>query len=461
MKINFLHPTHLRPLVFPAIGAFPQLHCFHSICLSASNEFHSLKVFCLTFTLTLAPALTSHALTPEEIARQAITHNPALQMAAAEIAAAKGARSAALAWPRPELSTQLGAKRNKPEDSSPKDGLSFSAALTLNIEWPGKRILRRAIADRNISLAELAYDQFKHELKTRAYEQAVRLAALQEISRRAKAVTDQVREVITALAQRPRITPPAQIEYQLLESAATAFFQQMLEIENRAQELQFELNLLRQAPSDAHLQVSLPTTIPPPPRPLKTLLQSASHHHPRVKLRALELETALLRLHLARQGAAPDLTLGPYYSREEAEELESTLGITFSLPLPLWDFNKGEIAQAQAQHELSKAALALAQYEAQIEIAKLHREWHRSKRLLEEITESRLKTAEETANLAASQFAAGAIPVQLYLDMQREYLSLAQTRLDALAQALASTTRMNMLTAPQQLPASKTKKSRS
>ena len=405
-------------------------------------------------TLIVAACLlsASHALggsvTVDELVRQVTAGNPALQMAEAEVALARGERVSAGAWRNPELSAAVGAKEARDSENILQgNGVALNVQLTQTFEWPGKGTLRKAIADCNVAIAELALEQFRRALEARVRSLAADLASLDEKRRLAGHLAAEGSKIVQALGDRPKAGVQQTIEIRLIEAAIFDLRKTALELETQVSARRTELNLLRGFPSSSPLQVNADSVRIGAPENLQSLLTSAGANNVQVRLRALELASAGDRLRQARLSAMPDIAIGPFINKENAGDVETTIGAAFSLPLPLWDQGRGEIAQAEARRDLNTAALVLAQREAETEIAKLHREWASAHQLLEDLTPERVQEFQEAAELASRQFRTGSISVQLYLDMQREYLAVASMRQDALATALRNAAAIKQLTA--------------
>ncbi|MFZ2277847.1 MAG: hypothetical protein WAW39_08605 [Prosthecobacter sp.] len=96
----------------------------------------------------------------EHLVSLTLTANTEIRFYEAEIIKARANGSTAGRQSNPTLELQYG--KNKliaPEANS--DGLAFSASLAQPIEWPGRLGLRKAIANRDIALAELGLDRFR------------------------------------------------------------------------------------------------------------------------------------------------------------------------------------------------------------------------------------------------------------------------------------------------------------
>src|SRR5262245_6509474 len=123
-----------------------------------------MKSFHLLTPLILLAAAASPAEekkpTPMSLAAlvaQAIADNPELNFYRAEIGAAAGERKATGAWANPEVTGELGRKRTTGPGLS-AEGTAWSVSVSQTFEWPGRVSLRKAIADRQVKLAEVGLE---------------------------------------------------------------------------------------------------------------------------------------------------------------------------------------------------------------------------------------------------------------------------------------------------------------
>ncbi|MCX8108826.1 MAG: TolC family protein, partial [Verrucomicrobiae bacterium] len=117
----------------------------------------------------IQPDFGSVALTVDALVAEVIQKNLELDFYRAELAAAKGARRSAGEWQNPEVTASLGSKRVWERHGPPLgDGVAWSASVAQPIEWPGRIALRKAIANKQIELAEIGLEQFQATIAARA-----------------------------------------------------------------------------------------------------------------------------------------------------------------------------------------------------------------------------------------------------------------------------------------------------
>ena len=111
----------------------------------------------------------------EDFVAEVLRRNPEVKFYEAEIAAARGERRAAGTFANPELNGDVGHKRaSDAAGTLAGEGVAWSVGLSQSFEWPGRLGLRKAIANRQISMAELGLEKFKASLAARARTSGVR-----------------------------------------------------------------------------------------------------------------------------------------------------------------------------------------------------------------------------------------------------------------------------------------------
>src|SRR5436190_5160808 len=99
----------------------------------------------------------------EALVAEALEKNPELRFYEAEISAARATAKFSGKLPPPEMEASVGHKSVRDSGVS-GEGVAWSVALRQPIEWPGRLGLRKAIANRDIELAELGLRQFRAAL---------------------------------------------------------------------------------------------------------------------------------------------------------------------------------------------------------------------------------------------------------------------------------------------------------
>lgn len=265
----------------------------------------------------------------------------------AETARARGERAQAGAWRNPEVAVEAGHKEVREGDTRER-GAVLGVQLAQTFEFPGKATLRKAVAEQNVLLAEWGVEQFRRELEVRTRVLAAEWRGATAVARIARGVMEDAAEVARTLEARPAAGSPRLIELRLAGAALVELRSAALNAQARADDLRASINLLRGQPPEAPLELLPPVLEAPRPVSPESELYSLAAQHPNVRLKALELERSRLEASSARLSRAPDFTIAPFYSREEAGDVEQMVGASVSLELPLWDHGRGETQAAEA-----------------------------------------------------------------------------------------------------------------
>lgn len=170
-----------------------------------------------------------------------------------------------------------------------------------------------------------------------------------------------------------------------------------------------------------------------------TSLPDAGRNAAYIAARA-EREEALRRVDVAARQARPDVSVSLGIRRFEAEDAHALVA-GVSLPLPLFDRNRGNVAAAQAEVRRADARAAAALLQANAEIRTAH--------ALSVAADARvaaaartLQTAQETYRLARIAYDAGKSPLIELIAARRGLGDARSVVLDALTARLDARTRL-------------------
>ncbi|MGI8604267.1 MAG: TolC family protein [Verrucomicrobiales bacterium] len=361
------------------------------------------------------------ALSIETLVAQTLSENPELKFYEAEIVAAKAARSAAGRLPNPELDLDLGRKAVRSSDTS-ASGVAWAAALAQPIEWPGRLGLRKAIANRDIALAELGLARFKTALAGKVRSLAYGLALQQE---RTAAVTE-VQNRLTALkdviVQRDPAGVTPLLETKVIEATAVVVQKQAADAEIEMQKALLELNQLRGRRATTPLVVRRTDFTFPAYGTADELLAEAAQNNYEIRVRVRELEQQGLKVALSKNERFPTFTVGPTLSRESAGETETVAGIALSVPLPIWNTGKANVTAAQARLVQGQASLLSTQREIERQVTEAAMLYQTHQQRLKAWKPDTLKSFREVAALADRHYRLGAVEVATYVELQEKYL---------------------------------------
>ncbi len=385
--------------------------------------------------------------TVDGLVRHALSTNAELRAWEAEVAAAKGQRTQAGFFKNPEVSTEIGGREVRDSENVLQgNGTTFSIAVTQTFEFPGKGTLRKAIANKNVEIAELGLEQFRlalaGQVRLLAYEH---LAAVSE-AEAAESVYRQSNELSLPLAPQVDFGARQQIEIRLIQASLVELALAIKEAAQRREETRAKLNALLGLPQSMPLRIRDPLTPPHNRLDANRLVLAAQEDNPLLKIRRRELERSARELKAARLDVAPDFAIGPFFSRDVAGDTEQNIGATISATVPLWDWNIGNIQNARARRDAAEALRVKAERDTEAEILSRFKAYELTRRQLGMIPSGLLQNVREASTLANTQFRNGSINAQLYLDTQSAYLDALRASQNAVLDAWRALLDLNLLT---------------
>ncbi|HOW66855.1 MAG TPA: TolC family protein [Candidatus Paceibacterota bacterium] len=391
-------------------------------------------------------ASTVSRITLDALVADVLKNNPELEFYRAEITAARAGRKTAAQWENPEVSVEVGGKRVW-ERNGPSlgDGVAWSVSVAQPFEFPGRLAIRKAIANRQIDLAKLGLEQFEAALGMRARLLGGAVVAAQEREAAAREVSQRFQSLIEVLVQRDPAGVTPLLDQRIIEAGTIILLRRASQATREAQAALMELNALRGRPPETPLTLtgSLPSVSVLPT--VTALNDVARTNNFEVRLRQVELVQQGFRVRLAKNERYPRVSLGPFYSQEEASDEERIVGVGLSMPLPLWNRNSGNIEASEARLQQADALLRLTWRQVERQIAE-HALALRTQ--IDEMSRWRADAAQqfrEAAELADRHYRLGAVPVTTYVEMQVRYLDALDTLLATRAEALEHRQQLELL----------------
>jgi outer membrane protein, heavy metal efflux system len=392
---------------------------------------------------SLAP-VASHTL--DALVAEALEKNPELKFYEAEIAAAKAGRKTAGLLANPELSGDIGQKRVTGGGLS-AEGVAWSVSVVQPLEWPGRIGLRKAIANHDLELAQLGYERFKIALAGRVRTLGYGLFAAQEKSAAATEVAERFKALREVLVQRDPAGLTPLLETRVIEATELNAQRKASEALLATQSALLELNQLRGVAPETHLAVSQTQLAFRPPEDQSALLTLARTNNFELKVRAVELAQQGFRVDLARNERYPSISVGPTYSDEKVGgEREQMIGVGISLPLPLWNRNKGNIEAAAARQMQAEVSLYVTERELQRKVIEAALTYETKLREMARWRPDSVQHFREAAEVADRHYRLGAVPISTYVELQKQYLDAVEGLLDTKREALEAAAQLELLT---------------
>lgn len=398
------------------------------------------------FVLTAVAVRATEPVTIDTLVAQMVTVNPELRFYEAEIEAAQAGVRSAGAQADPELSINTGRKRVRDSAGLSTEGTVWSVSVAQTFEWPGRLALRKAVANRQVELAELGLARFKAALTARARSLAFGLQAAQEQAAATAEVAARYRELREIFLQRDPAGLTPLLETRVIEAQELALQRRATEAALAARAALVELNQLRGVPVDAPLSLTGGRLVFHAAPALEALLAAARENNFEFRAARLELEQQGLTVSLARNERHPGITVSPFLSQESAGDRERVFGLGLALPLPVSPRSGANVAAAEARYRQAETAVLVAQRQLEREIVTAAFAFET--KLVEAAgwAPGSAEKFREAAALADRHYRLGAVPLTTYVELQNSYLDAVEALLATQRETLEAGLRLRELT---------------
>jgi len=350
-------------------------------------------------------------------------------------------------WPNPELSSEVGHKSVRDlGGNNLGDGPIWAVSLSQTFEFPGRLSLRKALANRQIALAERGREQFRAALALRACSLGYQLLGAQQRAEAASEVSKRFQDLLSVLVQRDPAGVAPVLETRIIEANAFTLSRRASESSNAARNAQFELNQLRGLPVSTPVEVAR-TDLPLNPTPaLDILLATARERNFDIRARIVELEQQGLRVQLTQNERWPSVRVAPFITSETASDREHRFGLGVTVPLPLLNRNAGNIESATARRAQAEVALNVALREVERKIAAALNAYDTFLAEMARWPADAAQKFRDAARMGDAHYRLGALPITTYTELQKQYLDTVDALLSTQADALEARQQLELLT---------------
>lgn len=381
-------------------------------------------IACTTVCGAEVPLLTLSAAIAE-----AQEHNPEIRALSAAITSAHGELTTAGTWSNPDLAVATGVRNTRSSGGSSASEYHGLCELRQTIEFPGKRRLRRAVAEKNVEVQELARTGFRNQLTIQVQHAYYTLLVSEETLALKEQRLTLAKTFVEAARKKVAGGVAQEFEATKAEVEAVAAQKALREAQAQGVAARAALNALLGREPQAGLRVAgtlnIDITLPDE----TNLLRQVSARNPSLLVQAADAERAALNVESVRRSRLPDFSVGP--SVEYLKD-EQTYDLGVSLPLPLWDQKKGEIASATAERDKAQADLEVLRQEVVRDVTGAYHTLASAKASLALFTPDLFAKLKAALDTAAQSYAEGRVSLLVYLETQRTYFETQADYFDTL-----------------------------
>jgi len=367
--------------------------------------------------------------------------NPGLSSASREREAADAAVVQAGAWPNPVFEAQV-------EDLR-RDNRTTTLQLSQPIELGGKRAARVAAAERARDQAASALLARRSELRASTITLFFDVLAAQERLRLAQDSVGLAEAATRAAVNRVAAGKVAPLEESRARVAEAGIRVELLQAEGALRSARRQLAALwgNANPRFTHADGAIDLL----PAATSDAVQGRLSDAPVLRQARLEVERrqALSTLEQARR--VPDITVSLGAKRVPADEgMGSGSGrnqvvVGVSVPLPIFDTNRGNVAEALSREEKARDDLLAAELQLHADVAQATERLRSARATAETLQRDALPGAEAAYKAAARGFELGKFSFLEALDAQRTLFQVRSQYLLAAAEAHRSASELDRL----------------
>lgn len=384
-------------------------------------------------------------LTPMQVAARAVANNRDLAAARYSIRQAEARLIQAGLRPNPEL--ELG-HRKEAGRIGPRGEYGISAGFKQRFPITARLEQAKSLARVDIAIAAAEIQNRARELAGEAVGKARNLqlvsqkvATNQELQEITQKLIDTTEKRLETGEVSPADVNLARIEQQKLGLASATLLAEKSSTEA-------ELNQLLGRNPASGLQISGNATSDFDAGAMASASRSARSRRADRQMALLQIDRAGAERALAKSEQWEDWTVGLAYSRDVAQfdspigsKVDNFIGITLTIPLPLFNKNQGKIAEAEANRQQAGANVNAIDLLIAAEIEAPAAEMRRLHTVLERYQTETLKLADENIALLQKGYTEGLVPITTVIQAQQQVTELRQGYLDTLAAYTMARTR--------------------
>jgi cobalt-zinc-cadmium efflux system outer membrane protein len=398
-----------------------------------SLQQHLLSLGLPAIALCSAPAvsLAQQPVTREQAVAAALARGARAAFGRADTAAASGALHAARLYPNP---TALGSySRDVPH-------YHVTADLPLDLPWIRSARIGAAASARDAARYNFAFERaaIRFDVDT-AYTRALAALARARLSRRNALDADSLRKMAQL---RREVGDVSELDVRLAAVNAGQLENVAADDSIAAVQAHLSVQLAMGLPAE-EVTITLADSLAPP---ADSIPAPAGEPLP-VAAAAASFRASERALSLAHRSvfAAPSLQVG-FDADDPGGQRGLLPTIGFSLPLPLFNWNGGEVRQAAAARDRAQASLDLARRETGAELARVRRGFALA---LARLARDRrlLSSADRVAAMSLQAYAEGVVALPNVLEAQRNAREALARYIDDVAAANDAAAAVSLLTA--------------
>ncbi len=415
---------------------------------SLSTQFLLLMLLSVFATTTVAKEMTSLSM-PQMIAI-ARSDNMDLKSAryAVDIAEARLMQAGLRANPRLDLSART--------DLIFGNEGEYSNAVGISQEFPiaGRLLRQKEVARVDIALAEVEIAEAERRVVGEVASKVYRFVVIDQKITSLNALIGIEEKLASTTRDRFKAAEVSELDVNTVQLDIQRLVQERMQLQNEQQSILVSLNTLLGRPATMTLSISEPLPKTMELANLEKLQQQAFELRPDLRGAMLSVDRADAEKKLATASRWQDWSLGLEFSQDKQvisglppQGSSRVIGISVSIPLPVFNKGQGLLAEAAANRDQAQARVEALRLSIASEVSGNHAEAARLQTTLQQYKKNMLPLSERNVRLAQQGYSQGLIPVVEVVQAQRQQTELNAQYLNILDQFLQALSCLNTATA--------------
>jgi len=371
-----------------------------------------------------------------EIVVMALKHSAELTALEKDVAAKQSLaiQAGTISNPTLELQGSTGSLTGSPDERTSSIGINQELSLY------GKLRLRREALQREAESLQRQRDNVARLLKVEVITLALDYSLTSKRQELAAELVQLNRDLVVITGERYKAGDIPELELNLAKVELARAESRLLEVERERIPLRIKISSLTGLnENDVNLSDKLSAPIPSPKT--QDLVKQALVSRPDLLALALERDKAETETRLAKAEALPNLTAGLFaqWQRSSVEvggmsstSSDTQLGIRLSMPIPVFDRNKGGRAAAQAHLDAADSRLLALERTITAEVEAAVSRLSSSERILSLLEQGIIPQLTENLKLTQEAYRLGEVGILSVIDEQKKFFEVNDGYLSAL-----------------------------
>ena len=371
-----------------------------------------------------------------EIVVLALKHNAELTALEKDVAAKQSLaiQAGTISNPTMELQGSTGSLTGSPDERTASIGINQELSLY------GKLRLRREALQREAESLQRQRDNVARLLKVEVITLALDYSLTSKRQELAAELVQLNRDLVVITGERYKAGDIPELELNLAKVELARAESRLLEVERERIPLRIKISSLTGLnENDVNLSDKLSAPIPSPKT--QDLVKQALVSRPDLLALALERDKAETETRLAKAEALPNLTAGLFaqWQRSSVEvggmsstSSDTQLGLRLSMPIPVFDRNKGGRAAAQAHLDAADSRLLALERTITAEVEAAVSRLSSSERILSLLEQGIIPQLTENLKLTQEAYRLGEVGILSVIDEQKKFFEVNDGYLSAL-----------------------------